>query len=298
MKRWLIWSLVSVATFLVGSASVFAYALLTSRIIWSVKRTAEPPPSTAQSLQHDDFDPEFRELIDFEELAHIQPTAKLVDVFQYGNAYRKSEVVARNGEVWLGLFQKGERFYLKDVRVRVEFDPTYEGYGDEDYVRLTADGRSAPIFLVQGSKSLKTGEIDSQYLRPHWEEIGRRSLPLKSLSIGYRETFYFPGVRYVLRVAPGMTRNGSKVNVLVLENHKGESQVVTYNHHYRGKNTNEDIIGELLWVGDLDRDGKIDLYLEHYNFEKGGFASSLFLSSEAADGKLVREVASFGTAGC
>ena len=53
----------------------------------------------------------------------------------------------------------------------------------------------------------------------------------------------------------------------------------------------------LLWAGDLDGDGRLDLYMNlstHYNVS----ARRLFLSSAAASGALVREVAVFQTTGC
>ena len=50
-------------------------------------------------------------------------------------------------------------------------------------------------------------------------------------------------------------------------------------------------------MGDLDNDGKLDLYFDEFN-EKGYFGVSLYLSSEAEKGKLVKVVATFGTAGC
>jgi hypothetical protein len=53
----------------------------------------------------------------------------------------------------------------------------------------------------------------------------------------------------------------------------------------------------LLWAGDLDRDGKLDLYLsvtQHYDVAE----RKLFLSSQARRKKLVREVASFEIGGC
>ncbi len=53
----------------------------------------------------------------------------------------------------------------------------------------------------------------------------------------------------------------------------------------------------LLWAGDLDRDGKIDLLLDvtmHYALSK----YTLFLSSQADDGDLVTEVAHFTSGSC
>ena len=53
----------------------------------------------------------------------------------------------------------------------------------------------------------------------------------------------------------------------------------------------------LLWAGDLDRDGKLDLYVnvtQHYNISE----RKLFLSSQAGEKELVRQVAELVTTGC
>ncbi|NIQ12133.1 MAG: hypothetical protein GWO23_21940 [Gammaproteobacteria bacterium] len=54
---------------------------------------------------------------------------------------------------------------------------------------------------------------------------------------------------------------------------------------------------QVLWAGDLDRDGKLDILLDltdHYNVS----APTLLLSSMAAANELVQPVAEFRTTGC
>ena len=53
----------------------------------------------------------------------------------------------------------------------------------------------------------------------------------------------------------------------------------------------------ILWAGDIDRDGRLDLLIDmsnHYNVS----APTLFLSSHAGKGQLVARVASLGLSGC
>jgi hypothetical protein len=56
-------------------------------------------------------------------------------------------------------------------------------------------------------------------------------------------------------------------------------------------------LGNLYWVGDLDRDGKPDFFLELYEHDNVD-NKVLFLSSEAEKGNFVKKVAYFWTTGC
>ncbi len=78
---------------------------------------------------------------------------------------------------------------------------------------------------------------------------------------------------------------------LVLVN--GESRQVLYSLQEWGS----DPTWTLVWAGDLDRDGKLDLYVsvtQHYDVTE----RKLFLSSPAGEGQLVKEVAEFVTSDC
>jgi len=254
------------------------------------------PPAIADATETD-FVPEIRDLPNFEDIQNPDFKTKLVDVIEHGGVYRKSEVIAKSGETWLGLFEQNGKLSLNRTKVNVRLDPSQEGPGDEDYVRLSFNQRSLPLFIVKNSKALMPGPVTPLYHRLSMKETDEGNLPIKSLTIGYKEKFRLNGEEYTLRVAPGITRDGTTANVLILETDK-RSQVITYNTYYRDTNTKYDIIGDLLWIGDLDGDGKLDLYFSDFGYEKGGFGSNLFLSSAAEDGKLVKQVASFGTAGC
>lgn len=108
------------------------------------------------------------------------------------------------------------------------------------------------------------------------------------METGYKHDFNLNESWYTLRVATAVDNRGSKIAALVLE-HEDKSQIVTVNY--------DGIIGNLLWIGDLDNDGKIDLYIDQFN-EKGYNGVGLYLSTHAAPGKMVNLAATFGTAGC
>ncbi|MET0807665.1 MAG: hypothetical protein ABWX93_02785, partial [Pseudoxanthomonas sp.] len=59
----------------------------------------------------------------------------------------------------------------------------------------------------------------------------------------------------------------------------------------------DDASPTLLFAGDLDRDGKLDLIFDgtdHYNVSR----PTLFLSSPAGQGELLHEVARYESVGC
>lgn len=252
----------------------------------------EHVPETRQTTIPD-FIPEFTDLTDFADVGLLDFKMKLVDIHEHENAYRKSEVIAKNGEQWLGLFQSNDKYYLRNKKVNVKFDPKYEGYGDEDYMRLTTTDPGNPVFILKNAKNLKAGQIESLYLRPTYDEIQRRRLYDKPLAIGYEEYFSLGETEFVLRVTRGLTKENERIVVLMLTVN-GIRQAITYAPY----SSDEDTVGHLVWVGDLDGDRKLDVYLDHSVSESCGYSSSLFLSSAAKKGELVRQVAAFGTAGC
>ena len=218
-------------------------------------------------------------------------------MFEYGNEYFRSEAIAKTGETWLGLFEKNGEYELRNTKVKLQLafkakDPDYE-----DSVRLNFEISNQPLFITRGSKSLTPSQVYTIYHRPSPEEVASRNLPLKQLSQGYIEQFGQLGKGYTLRVARGTITDGTKVNVLALET-KDTQQILTYNLYRKDHNTLYNSLGDLLWVGDLDGDHKLDLYLSDFGFEKGGFGSKLFLSSEAEPGKVVKLAANFATSGC
>ena len=114
-----------------------------------------------------EFVPEFRDLPNFEDIDYEKELkTKLVDVFQFEGVYRKSEVIAKSGETWLGLFEQNEKFALKQTKVTVLQERTSSYAGDENDARLKFDRREIPIFILKNAGSLKPGPIKSVYLRP------------------------------------------------------------------------------------------------------------------------------------
>ena len=249
------------------------------------------PVSTAPEVKSKDFFvPEFTDLPEFSELDDNIDSNNLIDIFEMDGIYRKSEVVTENGETWLTLIERNGMYSLVRARAKVKNERTFSYSDGEPQVRLTFDKPGTPIFATKNLRALEPGPVTTLYHRPFGNEIERRNLPIESMHTGYNRSFQLVGeeLQDILRVSKGLTKSGQKVGILVLE--QGPvMQVIAENY--------DENIGELYWVGDLDNDGKLDLYIEQDD-EIGGFSSKLYLSSVAGEGRLVKLVATFGTAGC
>ena len=236
------------------------------------------------------FNSQIKGLEDFPERDQTKYKTKIVDVENHFNSYRKNEVVAKTGENWLGLFIDSENSYLKNYKVKVLLDKEIS-FDEERWVSIKLERSVKPFILIKNSKQLEQGKVTTLFhkISQSDEEIYDDS---NVMNRNFSRDFQFNNRNYKLVVKDAETKSGEKVLALVLET-ENESQIVTYGNYFNGE-----YLGHLLWVGDLDNDGKLDFYMSFNDFEKGNFDSKLYLSSEAEKGKLVKEVAGFFTAGC
>jgi len=175
-------------------------------------------------------------------------------------------------------------------------DSVVDGPAERSGLAVVIDSGEIPLFLVRGIEnvglgpaSILTAESEryssfdggSNYLRPG------ESLTLKLGRGEYRLTAHG---KY------DSTRPDSDRLVLgyrlALIGPDGQSQDLGAPARFA-----EDGVPVLLWAGDLDRDGKIDLYMDltdHYNVRD----YVLLLSSHASGGLLVKRVASRRYVGC
>lgn len=260
----------------------------------SLDESKEKPPK-------DDFIPEFFDLPNFDEIDNYQERQnykiKLISVKEFflskysAPIFNKSELIIKGTENWLAYIENDGKTFLKTTKIKTKHEPEIERIIDEPQYRLIHDQPQTPVFLIKGSKHIKQGKVTSLF-NSYSSDVEH-----ENLSLGYKRVFNLNGNEYVLRVASGLRKDGTKVNVLILENN-GTQQIVTFNDYYNDRNALYDTIGDLLWVGDLDNDNKLDLYISDFKFEKGGFGGSLYLSTEADSGKLVKEAAYFEGGGC
>lgn len=295
MKRWAIGFIVFLLTLGIGTAVAVFFVLGTEPEYIPETVVETVPVPAAQTEAKDAFVPEFRNLPDFSDESE-ESRGSLIDIHEFKSpdtawpSYSRSEIDVRSGEKWLGLYSLGGKVQFAETRVTRSPRRGYIGPGDELYDWLKFERKGELLFLAKDIVGLKPGEVATLFIK-------RSSDDRVYMEQGFRRAFKLGEIEYVLRVTTGLQSDGGQVNVLVLES-KGKSQIVTFNLYYKDHNTLYNSIGELLWVGDMDRDGRLDLHFSDYGYEKGGFGSNLYLSFPASGDRMVERVAGFHSAGC
>jgi hypothetical protein len=179
-----------------------------------------------------------------------QPHAYVLETGSY------DQITIGNGEIWFGLYTAGDHAELRQCKLRVArvvnpVDGTYPA----QVTRVDCPGPT-PLFLLKGPPKVKAGTVTSIYTKG---DDYPTSIPL---TLG--------GKKYVLETAD--VQNVERLTLKL-----GAQQMEL------GECGTRDSIYPV-WAGDLDGDGRLDVYvrIEHHNF---GIEEILFLSSADATGK-------------
>ncbi|MDV2996494.1 MAG: hypothetical protein N4J56_006148 [Chroococcidiopsis sp. SAG 2025] len=197
--------------------------------------------------------------------------------------FHGNEVQAKSGEQWLGLFSTAKGFELLPTKIAVHTVRDYVLDTDETKKtgkEIILDEKYSPVFLVKGSIPLKPGIVKTVFLGN--AKFSPNSPPL-SVALNHE------------------SRNTYQISVKERQNPETIYHALLV---YSGKDSIfqeissccDDGSTALLWAGDLDRDGKLDLLIDisnHYHVS----LLTLFLSSTNQN-KLLEPVAQFKTTGC
>jgi hypothetical protein len=209
---------------------------------------------------------------------HLPPQTSIKLLFV--GQFHSEEISVKSGEVWFGLYKTEAGYELMSTKVNV--NPTVDNELMD--TEVSTDQEAKPLFLVRGSDRFKPGRILTSF-------YGREFVfPAQSKDLRFGWDHYFSLNAYG-EVTDGQTDTWIKNYQLKLV-HGAQSQIVVSIPFFTMEGP-----PNLIWAGDLDRDGKLDMLLDlggHYNVEQ----PTLFLSSMADEGDLVKRVAALRLVGC
>jgi hypothetical protein len=190
--------------------------------------------------------------------------------------YHEGEVYyPEKSEIWIGLFNEKDTFYLKEIKVDFERvnDPVVDMEDEETGIQVTAEQDENLIILLDTSFSKMVGvPIQTSLSTPlqiyHGDSVDI-SLPDNPKTILLTQNYF-----------------------LWIEADKKQQKLA----NVYPKGTEESLT--ILWAGDLDGDTKVDLIINdipHYNI---WINYRLFLSSYAETDEIIKEVAGLTGQGC
>jgi len=192
-----------------------------------------------------------------------------------------SEVIGKTGEMWFGLFGDSLTLELRESRVTVTDSHTVGGLYDRF---VTVDQPGSPLFLLRGLTGLSNRPVLTVLSIPTFIHPG------ESKGVKFDESMYYSFTAFGEAVDETVD---VVINNYAIRLRQGRRSQVIASFDRIGSDKHPVI----LWAGDLDGDGKLDLLMDtatHYNL----IESTLFLSSAAMSGNLVGQVASFKRGGC
>lgn len=205
-------------------------------------------------------------------------------------SFHGGEAVARDGERWLALTVRGDEAALVATRVRVRAvnDPLLDDADGASGQQVLATQAPGALMLLRG-EGLRAGPLQQARFAAEADTRAR----VEPLLLGPTE------YRFGLQCDPPAA-GGEHECAFVLEHGGIRQRVLALPASTDGHGTL--VLGAeanpgLIFAGDLDRDGRLDLILDasdHYNVAE----PTLYLSSQAREGDLVHAVASHHSVGC
>lgn len=201
-------------------------------------------------------------------------------------SFHDGETVARDGEHWLALQVKPAAAALVDTRVRVK--RVHDVVVDDEGGRTGREVDTAvpdATLLVRGA-GLRAGAVARAALPESPTRLGTAPIGLRLGRAHYR-------------LALDCDASATRCDVVLDDGRHRQALFALDAGRYQDGSLmlGDDASPMLLFAGDLDRDGRLDLILDatdHYNLS----APTLLLSTQARDGELVHAVAAHESVGC
>ena len=188
---------------------------------------------------------------------------------------------------WYGLFQEDGKSFLKKVNVKTKrvFDAIIDDEGEKTGCQISVENKENCIVLISGIK-LNEGHI------PSYSVENKPPIPGDTLTFNSP----IPTTLYATGLKNKVSEEWHEIaNLKLMISAQINGTIRTQNIIANGRFI--DRIPTILWVGDLDGDEQLDFLIDtsnHYNVS----SPSLFLSSKAAPGTLLKCVAEHETTGC
>lgn len=211
-------------------------------------------------------------------------------------AFHGDEVHVRDGERWLGLQVSSGNAALVTTRLRVRavHDALLDAPGETTGREIGSDDESAVTVYLRGA-ALRAGTVAMADV----VSGDAASLHAASQSFVFRDASYRIETHCDMEAAQLVSGQRQYPCRLLLHAPEATQMLASRTGYFE---TGSDVLQfdgqlQLLFAGDLDRDGRLDLLLDmsdHDNVSR----PTLWLSTEAAAGDVVGEAAAFRSVGC
>jgi len=187
-------------------------------------------------------------------------------------------------KTWVGLFSNDKdnsvTCYKTKLKMKPIHSPMVDDEGEMSGIKIYCEGYdNDPMLLIAGIEIPENMHIDS------YKGLKNRLLPGESMQLG-DNTIKASGTVDEC----GRVRN-YKLLITGIKNGTSIEQIFLEQDHF------DDAMIQIIWAGDIDKDGFPDLYLDisyKYSFSN----PALFLSSKAGDNELLKLVADIKLFGC
>ncbi|MDG1015025.1 MAG: hypothetical protein P8O09_07405 [Flavobacteriaceae bacterium] len=187
-------------------------------------------------------------------------------------------------KTWVGLFRNNKDNSVTCYKTKLKMKPIHSPVVDEEEemsrIKIYCEGyNNDPMLLIAGVEIPENIQINS------YKGLKNRLLPGESMQLGDN----------TIKASGTLDEYGRvkdyKMLITGIKNGMSIEQIFLKQDHF------DDAMIQIIWTGDIDKDGFPDLYLDisyKYSFSN----PALFLSSKAGDNELLKLVADIKLFGC
>ena len=208
-------------------------------------------------------------------------------------SFHQGEAVARNGERWLALRVQADDVRLETTRLRVRtvFDEIVDA--ESQATGTDVDSDKTDVLTYLRGTGLHAGPVKQARIE---DAAGDSGLIAQTLTLGDK------AYRLATRCEADAVIHGALTcGIDLIEGERRQTLVRMSGQHHQGDPAGMSLGGDasphVIFAGDLDRDGKLDLIFDttdHYNLSR----PVLFLSGAAEGDELLHAVAEHSAVGC